>query len=101
MGSYGRRQSARGPLGTDRAPEGLWGRHGVPRGSVHQLCTDTGQSSDPSSPDGYRRAKTGFRRKPVGIRCGLTSPDEPRRITRLSRISVRLIYGPIRDHTGP
>ena len=35
-------------------------------------------------------------------RClGPTGPDEPRRITRLSRIGVRLIYGPIRNHTGP
>ena len=54
-----------GPLGPDEAPEGPWGRRGVPRGSVHRSCTDTGQSSDPSSPDGSRRAKTGFRRNPI------------------------------------
>ena len=77
-----RRRSAGGPSGPDGAPEGPWGRRGVPYGSVHQSCTDTGQSSDPSSPVGSRRAKTGFRRKPVGTRYGPTGPDEPRRITR-------------------
>ena len=41
-----RRRSAGGPLGPDGPPEGPWGRRGVPRGSVHQSCTDTGQSSD-------------------------------------------------------
>ena len=30
----------------------------------------------------------------------MARPDEPRRITRLSRIGVRLIYRPIRDHTS-
>ena len=34
------------------APEGPWGRRGVPRGSEHQLCTNTGQSGDPS--DDYK-----------------------------------------------
>jgi len=62
-----------------RAPEGPWGRRGVPYGSVYQSCTDTAQSSDPSSPVGSRSAKTGFRRKPVGnwflARRNLTSPD--------------------------
>ena len=43
-----RRRSAGGPLGPDGAPEGPWGRRRVPYGSVHQLCTNTGQSSDPS-----------------------------------------------------
>ena len=40
----GVRRCRRGP---DGAPEGPWGRRGVPRGSEHQLCTNTGQSSDP------------------------------------------------------
>ena len=47
-----RRRSAGGPSGPDGAPEGPWGRRRVPYGSVHQSCTDTGQSSDPSSPGG-------------------------------------------------
>ena len=34
-------------------------------------------------------------------RYGTTGSDEPRLITRLSRISVRLIYGLIRDHRAP
>ena len=55
-----RRRSAGGPLGPDGAPEGPWGRRGVPRGSVYQMCTDTEQSSDPSSLVRSRRAKTGF-----------------------------------------
>ena len=66
-----------GPSGPDGAPEGPWGRRGVPRGSVHQSCTDTGQSSDPLSHVGSRRAKSGFRRKPVGTRYGPTGLDEP------------------------
>ena len=90
-----RRGSAGGPLGPDRAPESPWGPRGVPRGPVHRLCIDTGQSSDLSSPDGSRRAN------PSEPRFGPRGPDEPRRMTRLSRISVQLIYGPIRDHTGP
>ena len=48
----------RGPVGSRRGPESPWGRRGMPRGSVHKLCTDTGQSSDPSSPVGSCRAKT-------------------------------------------
>ena len=67
----------RGPSGPDGALEALWGRRGVPRGSVHQLCTDTGQSSDPSSPVGSPRAKTGLRRKPVETQYDPTSSDGP------------------------
>ena len=74
MGSDG---AAGGPPGPDEAPEGPWGRRGVPRGSVHQSCIDTGQSSDLSSPVGSRRAKSGFRRKPVGTRYDPTGPDGP------------------------
>ena len=66
----------RGPVGSRRAPEGPWGRGRVPYGSVHQSCTDTGQLSDPSTPLGSSRAKTGFRRKPVRTRYGPTGPDE-------------------------
>ena len=54
------------PSGPDGAPEGPWGRRGVPRGSEHQLRTDTEQSSDPSSHVGSCRAKTAFRRVSVG-----------------------------------
>ena len=47
--------------------------------SVHQLlCTDTGQSSDPSSPVGSHRAKSGFNGKPPEpdmARRDPTSPD--------------------------
>ena len=88
------RRSAGGPLGPDEPSEGLWGRRGVPRGSVHQSCTHTGQLSDPSSLVESHRAKTGFRRKPVGTRNGLRGLDESRRIDRLSRISARLMHGP-------
>ena len=93
----------RGSVGSRRGPGGpsTWGLRRVPYGSVHQSCINTGQSSDPSSPVGARRAKTGFRRKPVGTRYGPTGPDEPRGITRLSHISVRLINGPIRDPDVP
>ena len=45
-------QAAGRPLGPDGDPEGPWGRPGVPRWSKHQLCTNTGQSSDPS--DDYK-----------------------------------------------
>ena len=78
-GSYstGSDGAAGGPLGPVGPPEGPWGRRGVPSGPVHQSCTDTGQSSDLSSPDGSRRAKIGFRRKPVGTQYGPTGPDEP------------------------
>ena len=51
--------AASGPSGPDRAPEGPRGRHGVPRGSEHQLCTNTGQSSDPSSDYMLRAALEG------------------------------------------
>ena len=66
-GSVRSRRASGGPVGTP------W-RAG---GSVHQSCIDTGQSSDPSSPDVSRRAKTGFRRKPVGTQPygTLTYPD--------------------------
>ena len=61
-----RRRSAGGPLGADEAPEGPWGRRGVPRESEYQSCIDTGQSGD--LPDDYmlRAALKGthfFRRK--------------------------------------
>ena len=46
-----------------RGPGGPVGTPWVPYGSVHQLCTNTGQSSDPSSPVGSCRAKSGFRQK--------------------------------------
>ena len=49
----------RGPLGPDGAPEGLWGRRGVPRGSEHQSCTNTGQSGDPSDDYMLRAALEG------------------------------------------
>ena len=63
----------RGPLGPDGPPEGPWGRRRVPYGSIHQLCTDT----ELSSPVGSRRAKSRFRRKPVGTRYGPMGPDKP------------------------
>ena len=51
--------AAGGPLGPDGAPEGLWWRRGVPRGSQHQSCTDTGQLSDPSDDYMLRAALEG------------------------------------------
>ena len=42
----------RGPVGSRRGPGEPVGRRGVPRGSKHESCTNTGQSSDPS--DDYK-----------------------------------------------
>ena len=39
-------------MGPDGAAESPWGRCGVPRGSEHQSCTNTGQSGDRS--DDYK-----------------------------------------------
>ena len=47
------------PSGPDGAQEGPWGRRGVPRGSEHQLCTNTGQASDPSDDHKPRAALKG------------------------------------------
>ena len=93
------------PPGGRRIPDG-------PRSAVYQSYTDTGQSSDPLSSVGSRRAKTGFRQKPFRTRYGQnriptetfqnpSRPDGTRRIARLSRIGVRLIHGPIRNPTEP
>ena len=56
-----RRRSAGGPSGADGAPESEspWGRCGIPYGSVHQSCTNTGQSSDPSDDYMLRAALEG------------------------------------------
>ena len=54
----GRRAAGR-PSVPDRAPESPWGRRGLPRGSEHQLCTNTGQPSDPSSDYMLRAALEG------------------------------------------
>ena len=54
-----RRGSAGGPLGPDEAPEGSWGHGGVPKGSEHQSCTDTGRSSDLSDDYMLRAALKG------------------------------------------
>ena len=62
-------------LGPDGPSEGPWGRCGVPRGSEHQLRTDTEQSSDLSSPIGSRQAKAGFRHM---ARRFLSEPDMAR-----------------------
>ena len=58
--------------GPDGAPEGLWGRHGVPRVSEHQSCTNTGQSSDPSDDYMLRAALecTFFWRKQTYLKKG-------------------------------
>ena len=95
--------AAGGPSGPDGAPKGPWGRRRVPYGSVHQLCTNTGQSSDPSSHVGSCRAKSGFRRKPVGNRYGPTGPDD-RAPTDHSTVPYRCttdLYGTIRDPDVP
>ena len=60
----------RGPVGSRRGPGGPVGTPWGPVWVLHQLCTNMGQSSDPSSLVGSRRAQTGFRRKPVGTRYG-------------------------------
>ena len=68
----------RGPVGSRR---GTGGPVGPPEGPVwvrtSQSCTNTGQSSDLSTPLGSHRAKTVFRRKPVGTRYDPTGPDGP------------------------
>ena len=87
------RRSARGPLGPDGVLQGPWGRRGEPRRSVHQLCTDTGQSNL-SGLVGSRRTKSvydGFSSDPCFSAMG---PDRARRIARLSHIGARLMYGP-------
>ena len=74
-----------------------WGPVWVPTSIVHQYGT-VERSVE------FRRVlscKSRFRRKPIRTQYGPTGPDEPRRITRLSRIGVRLIYGPIRDPDVP
>ena len=65
----------RGPLGPDGAPEGLWGRRGVPYGSVHQSCTNTGQSSDPSGPVVPKQGSDGKPSEPDMARRDPTSPE--------------------------
>ena len=69
MGSDGApRRSAGGPLGPDGPPEGPWGRCGVPRGSIHQSCTDIRDRR------AIRRAPTG----PVVPKPGSDgNPSEP------------------------
>ena len=39
----------RGSVGSRWGPEGTWSRRGIPKGSEHQSCTNTGQSGDPSN----------------------------------------------------
>ena len=52
-------EGRRAAVGPDGDPEGPWGRRGVPRGSEHQSCTNTGQSSDPSDDYMLRAALEG------------------------------------------
>ena len=63
-GSDGAAGVRRGSVGSRRGPGGPvetpWGRRGVPRGSVHQSCTDTGQSSDSSDDYKLRAALIGI-----------------------------------------
>ena len=47
------------PLGPDGRPDGPWGSRGVPRGSEHESCTNTGQSSDLSDDYKLRAALEG------------------------------------------
>ncbi len=49
----------RAAIGAQWGPEGPWRRHGVPKGSKHQSCTNTGQSSDPSDDYMLRAALEG------------------------------------------
>ena len=95
-----RRRSAGCPLGPDEPPAGRpvgtpWRAQGVrtvtSTSIVHRYGT-VGPSVEPRQvPSCQNIVPTGICRNPTG-------PDEPRRITRLSRISVRLMYGLIRDH---
>ena len=83
-------------MGPDEALEGLhvgtpWRAQGVRTSIVHRYGTierSVEPLGDPVVP------KQGSDGNP-------SEPDMARRITRLPRISVRLIYGPIWDHTGP
>ena len=89
------------PLGPKRARQGpVWSRMGpyISRTPIRDSRVIRQGSSGSVGP---YRVPTGFRRNPVLARRGPMGPDESRQITRLSCIGVRLIYGPIRDHTGP
>ena len=88
QGPVGSPQGSRGPVGTPEGP--VWVRTSI----VHRYGT-VKRPVEPCRVPSFQiliLKETG--RNPIW-------PDEPRRITRLSRIGVRLIYGPIRDHTGP
>ena len=65
-----RPRSAVGLSDPDGPMEGPWGRRRVLYGTAYQSKTDTGQSRDLSSPVVSYRAKSRFRRKPVGARSG-------------------------------
>ena len=85
MGSDG---AAGGPPGVRRGSRGSVGPPWGPVWIRISIVTDTGQSSGPSSPVAPKQGSDGNPLEPdLARRDG---PDEPRRITRLSLISVRL-----------
>ena len=87
-GSVGSRRAPGGPLGTPEGP--VWVRTSI----VHQYGT-VERSVEPHWVLSFQnRVPTETCRNP-------TWPDGTRRIARLSRLDVRLMYGPIRDHRGP
>ena len=100
-----RRGSAGGPLGPHGVPEGPWGRRGVPRGSVHQSCIDTGQSKDPSSHVGSRRAKnrvpTETRRNPIWPDRTRGAPTDHSTVPYQCTTDMRTYTGPYRTLTYP
>ena len=86
--AVGVRRGPGGPVGTPEGP--VWVRTSI----VHRYGTVERSVEPRGVPSCQNRVPTETRR----TRYGLTEPDEPRRIIRLSRIGVRLI---IRTHTGP
>ena len=75
-----------------------WGRQRVPKWSVYQSCTDTGQSSDPSSPVGSRRAKSRFQQVSVGTLIWHNGTRQGS--TDRSTVPYRCTID-VRTHTGP
>ncbi len=69
-------------------------------GSVSQSYTAAGQSSNPPRPIAPCRAISGpdgFLSEPY---FGTTGPDAARRIARLTRVVLPLLYGPLQDPTS-
>ena len=87
-GSVGSRWGPRGLVGTP------WRAQGVRTSIVHRFGPVERSVEPRRVPSGQNRVPTETCRNPIW-------PDRTRRIARLSRLDVRLMYGPIWDHRGP